>query len=61
MWWQRVGSNHRPNAYEASALPLSYVAVQCNRQAHYTANLESDKEIMQLTGTMKWTILRLIH
>ena len=27
-WWQRVGSNHRPNAYEASALPLSYVAIR---------------------------------
>jgi hypothetical protein len=24
--WQRVGSNHRPKAYESSALPLSYAA-----------------------------------
>ena len=25
-WWQRLDSNQRPSAYEAPALPLSYVA-----------------------------------
>ena len=25
-WWQRVDLNHRPKAYESSALPLSYAA-----------------------------------
>ena len=26
VWWQRLGSNQRPSAYEAPALPLSYAA-----------------------------------
>ena len=30
--WQRVDSNHRPKAYESSALPLSYAA----SKLHYT-------------------------
>ncbi len=28
--WQRVDSNHRPKAYESSALPLSYAASKQN-------------------------------
>ena len=26
--WQRVDLNHRPKAYESSALPLSYAAMR---------------------------------
>ncbi len=26
--WQRVDLNHRPKAYESSALPLSYAATE---------------------------------
>jgi hypothetical protein len=26
LWWQRLGLNQRPRAYESPALPLSYAA-----------------------------------
>ena len=53
-WWQRMGSNQRPSAYEAPALPLSYVATEPgspekrSADAQYKAGSDRGQESLRL-------------